>query len=63
MVAARATFDVTLAPGAVSGTPIAQRGDAVDVSLEAGTLRLRGTGPSFSVWELPGVQLLPPAVR
>lgn len=54
VVAARADFDFTLEADAVAGRADLVFGEAVAVD-RGGQLRLSGTGPSFSAWQLPGV--------
>jgi alpha-glucosidase len=51
VAAARADFDLTLGDDAFAGIPQPLFGDAEAVGLE-----LRGRGPSFTAWLLPGVK-------
>jgi alpha-glucosidase len=58
VAATRAGFDLTLPRHAAPGEPLALFGDATAV-VDATGLHLSGTGPSFNVWQLPGVTLTP----
>ncbi len=58
VAAARAGFDLTLPRQSVAGHPLSLFGDGVAQGTPAG-MHLSGTGPSFSVWQLPGVTLHP----
>lgn len=56
VLAARSDFEFSIRADAASGTPTRSYGTA---TAEPGdtSLRLSGTGPSFTVWTLPGVTL------
>ncbi|MDM4762434.1 glycoside hydrolase family 13 protein [Galbitalea sp. SE-J8] len=56
VVAARNAFDVTLPVHAIAGEPVAIVGDASAAHAPDG-IRLSGPGPSFTAWQLPGIEL------
>jgi alpha-glucosidase len=57
LVAARADFELSLAANAIAGVPVALFGPASAQFDPAVGLVLRGSGPSFTAWLLPGIQL------
>jgi alpha-glucosidase len=58
VAATRAGFDLTLPRHSAPGEPLSLFGDATAM-VDAAGLHLSGTGPSFNVWQLPGVTLHP----
>jgi len=56
VVAARGDFDFSLEADALAGEATALYGSAV-LSADEGGIAVSGSGPSFSVWQLPGIQL------
>ncbi|MCU1550025.1 MAG: hypothetical protein JWR36_585 [Glaciihabitans sp.] len=57
LVAARDHFELSLEANAVAGVPARLFGDGVAEFDPAVGLVLRGEGPSFSAWRLPGIRL------
>ncbi|NEM91053.1 glycoside hydrolase family 13 protein [Galbitalea soli] len=57
VVAARADFELSLAPNAVSGVATLIVGDADALFDPAVGLVLRGRGPAFAAWVLPGIDI------
>ena len=58
-VAARADYELTLAPNAVAGPHSLLFGPGEAEFEPAVGLVLRGQGPSFTAWSLPGISLPP----
>lgn len=57
VVAARSGFDVRLPAASVAGGFARLTGTADAAPDDDGTMRLFGAGPSFTAWQLPGVEL------
>ncbi|CAN5229917.1 maltodextrin glucosidase [soil metagenome] len=54
VVAAKADFDVTLSATAIACYPVLLVGEAFADNFGSG-IRLAGSGPSFTAWQLPGI--------